>query len=252
MAEHSDILALDAASQRAWPPIVVESLHGWELRFGGAQSRRLDSVRTLAFDASLPVANAIAHAERWYDAFGLPPCFQVTDIAQPPELDGLLAARGYQSLSQTVIQWVDIEHVVAPAPHAVELVGEVSPRVLDAVCAPDWSEAVRTARRALLCRIRPTRRFAVVEIDGVAAAGGLCVVDGPLAGIFSMRTHVPFRGRGLARSILLRLAAWAQTQGAKRLYLQVEEDNAPAVHLYRSVGFTNVYGYHYRERPRQG
>lgn len=250
MAEHSEILALEAASQRAWPPIAVESLHGWELRYGGAQSRRLDSVRTLAFTAAEPLDVAIAHVERWYAGFGLPPCFQVTDVAQPLDLDGRLAARGYATQSVTVIQSVDIAPVVATPTHPVELAADVSPRVLDALCAAEWSPALRQARRALFCRIRPARRFAVVEVDGAVAAGGLCVVDGPLAGIFSMRTQPQFRGRGLARAVLNRLAAWAQSRGAQRLYLQVEVDNTPAISLYRSVGFTDVYRYHYRELRR--
>ncbi len=251
MAQRQDILSIEAASQRAWPPIAVEPFHGWELRYGGAQSRRLDSVRTLAFDDSIALEDAVARVEAWYDAFALPSCFQVTDVTQPAALDAVLATRGYEPLSVTVIQWVDLARVPAPSSQSVQLLGEVTPTVLDALCAPEWNDRVRLARRALLCRIRPARRFAVVEVDGQVAAGGLCVADGPLAGIFSMRTHPAYRGRGLARAVLLRLADWARSRGAQRLYLQVEEDNLPATSLYTSVGFSSVYRYHYRERPRR-
>jgi ribosomal protein S18 acetylase RimI-like enzyme len=54
------------------------------------------------------------------------------------------------------------------------------------------------------------------------------------------------RRRGVAQSLLRTLAGWAGEQGAERLYLQVERDNAPARRLYDRLGFTEAYRYHYR------
>jgi ribosomal protein S18 acetylase RimI-like enzyme len=62
-----------------------------------------------------------------------------------------------------------------------------------------------------------------------------------------MRTRLPFRKRGFARRVLERLAGWAAAAGAEGLYLQVEDDNAPALGLYGASGFERAYGYHYRE-----
>jgi ribosomal protein S18 acetylase RimI-like enzyme len=63
-----------------------------------------------------------------------------------------------------------------------------------------------------------------------------------------MRTEVPFRRRGLARAVIRRLAAWARNAGAKRIYLQVEDDNAAAQALYRPFGAALAYRYWYREQ----
>ena len=45
-----------------------------------------------------------------------------------------------------------------------------------------------------------------------------------------------------------RLAAWARHAGAKRIYLQVEDDNAAALALYRPFGGEVAYRYWYREQ----
>jgi N-acetylglutamate synthase len=49
--------------------------------------------------------------------------------------------------------------------------------------------------------------------------------------------------------VLHALAMWAQSVEADRMYLQVEEDNAPARGLYEAAGFTPLYRYWYRLQP---
>lgn len=47
------------------------------------------------------------------------------------------------------------------------------------------------------------------------------------------------------------LIAWARDEaGARRMWIQVVEANAPARALYRDLGFVTLYGYHYRVAPR--
>ena len=90
---------------------------------------------------------------------------------------------------------------------------------MNAVCDPHWGPAMRRARAELFARIRRPHMFAVL-LDGIQpVAGGLCVVDGELAGIFTLRTAVAARGRGHGRAVLRRLAAWGRGMGAQQLYL---------------------------------
>jgi ribosomal protein S18 acetylase RimI-like enzyme len=46
-----------------------------------------------------------------------------------------------------------------------------------------------------------------------------------------------------------RAAGWAAGRGARQLYLQVEEDNQPALRLYGRLGFRPSHRYHYRVTP---
>ncbi|MBL7520861.1 GNAT family N-acetyltransferase, partial [Frankia sp. CNm7] len=53
-------------------------------------------------------------------------------------------------------------------------------------------------------------------------------------------------GGGGATAVLAALARWAVLAGARRAYLQVEQDNAAARRLYAGRGFLPVYRYTYR------
>ena len=131
---------------------------------------------------------------------------------------------------------------------AVELLTRATPALMNALCDERLPADLRAERAAILARIRRPHRLGLLWQDGEPAAAALCVRDGDLAGIFAMRTVPRLRGRRLGQRVLLRLARWAADEGARRLYLQVEDDNAPAVALYRRLGFTRAYRYHYRER----
>jgi len=56
------------------------------------------------------------------------------------------------------------------------------------------------------------------------------------------------RGRGFASAIVAALLAWAREQAAACAFLQVNDDNAAALAVYRKFGFATVYTYHYRAR----
>jgi GNAT superfamily N-acetyltransferase len=244
---HDRIRGIETAASRAWPTIERQPLGGWVLRCGRAGSRRLNSVQTLAYgDAEL--GEAIATAERWYRARLTAPCFQLTDAAQPAALDALLEERGYALLTPTSVMLATEWPEEIREDDRIQLLPEADGSVLDAICDRSWSEDKKRERIDLFARIESRHCFALIVEDGEPIAGGLCAVDGKLAGLFTMRTQPPHRGRGLASAIARRLMTWAYAQGARESYLQVEDDNAPALHLYRQLGFVRVYGYHYRER----
>lgn len=85
----------------------------------------------------------------------------------------------------------------------------------------------------------------VVELDGELISATIVTRDRvappPLSAgeafvAFSM-TAPDWKRRGLARSCLLRVIELLQARGEPRLHLVVTRTNAPAVRLYRSLGF---------------
>ena len=74
----------------------------------------------------------------------------------------------------------------------------------------------------------------------------LGVVDGEWLGVSSMLTQPEFRGRGVAGALLCALCEQARREGALRVYLQVEQDNAAALRAYARTGLETAYATHYR------
>lgn len=246
MDDEALIEAVERASLWAWPPERTAGVGGWLLRQGGTATRRQNSVQTLAFTGEVEVARAIAEVEAFYARHGRLACFQLTGRSRPEGLDRLLEERGYrlEAPSEVLIRPLD---ETPSEPSGVTLEGRPTAFAMQAIADPRWGAAERAARARLFARIRRPLAFAVRSDGGVPVAGGVCVVDGRLAGIFAMRTAVPARQRRYGRAVLDRLLGWARAMGAELGYLQVEAANLPAQGLYRGAGFTRrLYGYHYR------
>jgi ribosomal protein S18 acetylase RimI-like enzyme len=252
MEQARRVARIEQAALWAWPPKETARDEGWLLRAGGGGTRRASSVQALVFATGADLDRAIARVEAWYAARGLPACFQLTDRAAPARLDAELEQRGYARLPAVSVLVVATGRVASPpASHKLDLVTRPTPQVMNAVCDPLWDPTTRRARAELFARIRRPLVFAVAYEGIQPVAGALCVVDHELAGIFTLRTAVPARGRGHADAVVRRLAAWARGQGAVELYLQVEDNNAPTQALASRLGATRTYGYWYRELAAQ-
>lgn len=246
----AEILAIERAAFAAWPAAVVAPHGGWRLRFNHGVTNRGSSVWPGPGASERRLGERIEAVEGWYGARGAAACYQLSPAADPPELDAALAARGYAIHTPVSVELADAARVAALS----------APVRAEASCAetlPDaWFElSGRRGRfrsedvavyRALLERLAGRAGFALVCVDGEAAAVGLGVVEPPWAGVFSMLTLPAERGRRFGEAVLGALARWSLARGARRLYLQVEVDNDAARRLYARAGFAPRYAYHYR------
>lgn len=94
-----------------------------------------------------------------------------------------------------------------------------------------WSEA----EIAAMCA-RPAVQPVSVGDDGFA----LLQILAPEAELLTLAVDLPSQGRGLGRITLRAAMAQAARAGATTLFLEVAEDNAPALALYRNLGFTQI------------
>lgn len=91
-----------------------------------------------------------------------------------------------------------------------------------------------------------TEQVYVARLDGVVIGGFRLSFMPDACGIYAFGIDRAYQRQGWGRVMLARACALAQEQGAPRVSLEVDTDNAAAIALYRSSGFetTTTYGYY--------
>lgn len=80
--------------------------------------------------------------------------------------------------------------------------------------------------------------FLVAEFSGKPVGYVSAIGEGKgIAHLCSLAVHPNFRGRGIAKRLLLSLIEELKNRGFKNLHLEVRVGNKGAIALYRSVGF---------------
>jgi ribosomal protein S18 acetylase RimI-like enzyme len=237
---------LEIVADRAWPARQSGALGGWRLNASDGWSRRINACWPLG-EPDRPIDEAIDAAEAFYAARGLPACFKLSDGAVvPANLSEHLRARGYRPTHGTLVMVGEASGMIAGRRTAVTLSDTPDP-AFEAVLTASAAGNAADARERLdaLARIPAPARFARLDLDGEVAALGASAVDGEWAGIFGMRTLPGHRRKGLAAGSWRPCCTRPGSLGARRAYLQVEADNAPAIGLYSGLGFVPAYGYRY-------
>jgi GNAT superfamily N-acetyltransferase len=196
----------------------------------------------------------ITAAESFYAKFGVATRFQISPGACPARLDATLAERAYRRDSPMSLQTastVDVQAQARPDRPMIRLNETPTTAWFEVWHAVHGHGSDTQIEWEMLGRVTaPSAYASALEGDEVIAVGR-AVADAGWAGVFGMATLPEARGRGAARSILTSLADWATAQGADGMYLQVERDNDPALHLYDRACFTEACGYHYRTQTHR-
>jgi len=240
---------LEAAGFRAWPATMVHYDGAWSVRLtGGHPAKRLNSVVPLdPFDDG-SLTERIARAARRFDAYGRPLTFRISPLAAPA-ISAHLDAEGWSHFGESLVMRAPLSRaLVGEAIHQIPL-KDMGRFIGAAIAINSLDPALRPGLSEIISSIQPKAGLFVLEDEGQPVSTAICVHDGDLAGLFEVATQEGRRGQGHGRRTLLSALKWAHTNGASQAWLQVEADNESAVGLYRSMGFDEVYRYHYRRPP---
>lgn len=233
-----ELRQLERLHVAAWPALRTRMIDGLLMRHSGGGSKRANSVSTIDFSGT-DIADALDTIESAYAALGCPAQVQTFAGTQPPDLPRTLKARGYceGEATTTMVKRLDQPFDV---PTALDLGSD----------EPDdgWLEtyllAITPDRREANAKVLKTvphpRRFFQLRANGLTLSTVLCVASAGQAVFECVATRAEARRQGAAREALLSAEAWARGTGARCIGLQVVEDNAPAIALYRSLGFVPV------------
>jgi len=201
-------------------------------------------------EGRLPLHERLAECERVLADAGLPLIVRVTPFSRPDGLDDWLAAQGLHRIDDTRTMVAPRLPAEAPAlPADCRLQAADAAIYAEAVGALRGSSAAQRAAHAQRVALSPVpyRGWLLLRGDEVCACAQFAL-EGAAVGLYDVFTAPASRGRGLSTALCATLLAQARAQGASVAYLQVDAANESARRVYRRLGFTDAYAYHYRAR----
>ena len=87
-----------------------------------------------------------------------------------------------------------------------------------------------------------TRHFvvAVDEAQNIIGYAGVFAPGGAEADVLTVGVIPSQRGKGIARQLMALITDWAKQQGSIAMMLEVKVDNAEAIGLYQSLGYSQL------------
>lgn len=238
----------EAAGFRAWPAASAQYDGTWLIRLtAGHPAKRLNSVNPLDPGDLTSLVERIGRAARRFEAYGRPLTFRVSPLSGD-RLAAHLDQDGWSRFDESMVMDLALDEATTAGAIDQIPLRDVARFVTASLHTHGSPASLRPGLSEIINAIKPEAGLFVAEEDGTPVSTLICVHDGDLAGVFEVATLPQARGRGHARRTLLSALRWAQIKGARRAWLQVEAGNAPALALYRDLGFNEVYRYHYR-RP---
>ena len=239
---------VEAACRDAWPCPNETIRDGWLIRASGGPTRRTNSVNPLP-GVRGDVGNVLDIARAIYADLAQPLIFRVPAIA-----DGLDAALDAHGFGPAEAETITLHARLDEEPRGKAGQAMAGPLSNEWIAArarlSGWDEPAMAVYRRMLGLIAGPVAFASIATEGRIDAVAYGVIAHGLLVIESVVTDEPLRGRGLARRTVAALLDWARDEGVAEACLQVQAGNAPALALYRRLGFGHeLYRYHYRRLP---
>jgi len=245
------VCRLEEHSVEAWPATVTSrTADGWVLRATPGLDRGRSNHALTPCRALRPseIPGAIASVETFASRHGIPAGIQVSPVSLHGQLMGELDRRGWGRRWPVLVLAAGRDDATWSQPP--ELTGMASLRRTDHATA-EWLTAwarcepgrdVEAHVRTVFGELAGRATFARLD----DAAVGIAVDHDDLVGLFCLAVDPARRRAGLGTALVRALLADA---AASTAYLQVEEDNAPAVALYERLGFSKAYRYCHRVAP---
>lgn len=235
----ADDWTIEHACREAWPAERTTRVGDWLVAQSGDASRRINSASPATQDARLDDATLDAIEARFV---ATRPVFRIPDFL--PDTDSFLTRVGYAAPETPT--YTLARPLTASAPSDVMLADRPTAAWLAArERLTDLIESRHVDHAGAIARLVHPAAFASLADHGALAYAARI---GDVIVIEAVATDPAHQRRGLARRCIAALLAWGADRGAATAALQVRADNAPALALYRGMGFIHRYGYHYRRR----
>jgi ribosomal protein S18 acetylase RimI-like enzyme len=193
---------------------------------------------------------SIEEVEAFFARHRIPARVQVRDSMTA--LDETLTARGYFIESKTDVLVAPTSTVIDQSTRtgpAVTLHDELDDEAIE-MYGDVMGESAYIADR-IKAYGRMTRSLGPIAFAATVGKVGIGfgIVERGWIGYYGIGTASHARRQGVSTAIMRALTERAIEHDATNAYLQVDHANDAAQAMYAGLGFTRLYGYHYRVRP---
>lgn len=232
------LAAVLEAAEATWPPAEVARDGGIETGRGMGAGGRVSASRAASPDwREADLQAAVARHLAW----GQPPLVRAWD--DDTRMNAVLAAGGWQRFKPTAILL---------RPVAALMAQPVPPMAAFALWPPLaiqrelWAAGgIGPERQAVMQRVAGPRAALMGRVRDRVAGTAFVAAHGPVAFLHAVVVEPGLRRHGVGATLVRKAAHWAAGSGASALALAVARENAGAMALYDSLGFTEAAGYAY-------
>ena len=241
---------IERATLLAWPALEEIGDGAWTAPFARGYTKRANSIHSCDAGDDSNAGQRIDRFAELYRQRDLRPVFRQTPLAGPA-IGAALDEKGWDIYEPSL---------VLSMPHSKRQRLVSAPTKYFELVDPEWRQAqaamasyapqTSATLGLILDQISVPARGVLVYDDAYAPAGAaLAVVAQGIAVFLNVVVDPARRGRGFGRAVMHAALNWTGQIGATGAALQVLTDNNTALSLYRSLGFADSYGYHYRRAP---
>jgi GNAT superfamily N-acetyltransferase len=244
---------IEGATLTAWPALKQAHDGLWLWRYANGYTKRANSIHCLDLSdggyAELRLQRMVELSHR----HGIPPIVRVTPLT-PPEVVEVLDGMQWEEFEPSLVMAMEMPDVDFPV--------EFTTRYFDPG-DPEWYKAqahmsgystqtIDILAQLLGCIACDSQGVLVYHKAGLPVAAVLACVASGLGIYLNVVTHPSARGMGYGRAAMGAALNWVRSRGVHHSALQLNADNLPALNLYSSLGFGEVYSYIYRRPPDWG
>lgn len=245
----SMIKTIEDLSLNAWPSHQIQLYDGWILRFSYFYTHRTNSVEQIG-TSTLPLEEKIDYCEAAYRQWGTPSIFKISPLV-PDSFDETLSQRGYVVQHTTNVMTRSLASFVpCGIPEIVNVSNFIPQTWIDSLFAlKGTTNVLHKMVVPSMYRAIPKETICVsIRDKGRIVATGLGILDRNYIGLYAIHVHPDYRGRSFGRAICSSILQEGIHRGADSAYLQVVNGNTPAIRLYESFGFSQLYTYWFRTK----
>jgi GNAT superfamily N-acetyltransferase len=248
-AQRDLVSEVEMLRARAWPPLTILDLDGWQLRSSRGLTRRANSAWPRAAGGRLSLEARLDQCEAFYLQGTTDPAVQLLPGAQPRGLEAALLGRGYRPTAPIDVRTARLDALAELAPADAVVTAQAQPWLARwAHASGAGSSHLRMAER-MLERVPPPQAFAVVE-DGMQLAVARGVLDGGWLGVDLLAASPHLRNAAVGHVLLATLARWAEQHGGLRAHVEVAPDDPTAIALTARARLRRAYAHRFLVRPR--